>query len=342
MSSDLVLASDQSAFTSNQVAVLKQLGVDNASQSDLAVFFHQCKRTGLDPFTKQIYMIGRWDSRSNSMKQTIQVGIDGCRLVADRTGAYLGSDESWQERDGQLVSATVNVRKLVSGQVGTFTAIARFDEYAQYKKDGKLMGLWGNMPHRMLAKCAEALALRKAFPQDLSGLYTTEEMSQADTPVQHVEVSHTVPVDPDPLVSAENVARFEQACENAMLDWEWVTKDAGLDGLVGLRESGRVKLLASFNKLKAAKPANTVTDNLDLVKEIVDTFTEPVPTTALFASAKQVAAIKALLRSQEISSTVNQLEAAGNGVGRVVDSWAELTGDEATLLIGTLGKSNLA
>ena len=336
MSSDLVLASDQSAFTSNQLAVLKQLGVDNASQADLAVFFHQCKRTGLDPFTKQIYMIGRWDSRSSSTKQTIQVGIDGCRLVADRSGAYLGSDESWQEVDGKLVSATVTVRKLVGGQVGTFTAVARFDEYAQYKKDGKLMGLWATMPHRMLAKCAEALALRKAFPQDLSGLYTTEEMSQSDTPVQHVEVTAT-PV--DPVVSAENIKRFVQACRKAGLNPLAVANDAAVNIHGEVRESGRVKLLASFNKLKAAQSAapNAFTDSFRARPDCIEII-EPAAPNALAAS-KQITALRALLRGHGVLATADQLAAVGTSVGHVVESLSELTGTEAAHVIATYGKT---
>jgi len=332
MSSDLVLASDQSAFTSNQLAVLKQLGVDNASQADLAVFFHQCKRTGLDPFTKQIYMIGRWDSRSSSTKQTIQVGIDGCRLVADRSGAYLGSDESWQEVDGKLVSATVTVRKLVGGQVGTFTAVARFDEYAQYKKDGKLMGLWATMPHRMLAKCAEALALRKAFPQDLSGLYTTEEMSQSDTPVQHVEVTAT-PV--DPVVSAENIKRFVQACRKAGLNPLAVANDAAVNIHGEVRESGRVKLLASFNKLKAAQSAATPTEP----EAAADTTPAEPATPNAIAASKQITAVRALLRGRGVLATADQLAAVGTSVGRVVESLSELSVREAAHVIATYGKT---
>jgi hypothetical protein len=68
------------------------------------------------------------------------------------------------------------------GFVEAVTAIALFREYAQRSKDGYLTGMWGKMPTVMIAKCAEALALRKAFPAELSGLYTPEEMAQADNP----------------------------------------------------------------------------------------------------------------------------------------------------------------
>lgn len=180
--SELAIQPGQTGFTQKQVAALRQLGVEKVNESDLAVFFHQCVRTGLDPFAKQVYLVGRWDGRSQSTKYTIQTGIDGYRLIADRTGAYAGSDESWAEGpNGLPTSATVTVYKAVAGVVRGFTATAHWSEYCQTTKDGRPMGLWAKMPHRMLAKCAEALALRKAFPQDLAGVYTSEEMSQADS-----------------------------------------------------------------------------------------------------------------------------------------------------------------
>jgi phage recombination protein Bet len=189
MSTALTLHEDQQEFTPAQQATLRTLGVKDATREDLAVFFHQSVRTGLDPFARQIYMIGRW-SREGT-KQTIQTGIDGYRLIArraaDRAHETLGyADTLWCGEDGQwrdvwLAStppAAAKVTVLRAGQ--TFAATALWSEYAQVKKDGEPTQMWEKMSSTMLAKCAEALALRKAFPQDLSGIYTSEEMSQAD------------------------------------------------------------------------------------------------------------------------------------------------------------------
>ena len=110
-STELALADEQTAFTPQQVAMLEHLGVENASEGDLGVFFHVCKRSGLDPFARQIYMISRRASeyvdgeRQYVTKQTIQTGIDGFRLIgrraADKAGHRLsvGAPE-WAHEDG--------------------------------------------------------------------------------------------------------------------------------------------------------------------------------------------------------------------------------------------------
>ena len=112
------------------------------------------------------------------------VGIDGLRAVAERTGAYAGNDDPVFDDEAKPTKATVNVYKIVQGLRVAFTATARWDQYvATYKSKttGKIepTPLWGKMPHLMLGKCAEALALRKAFPAMMSGLYVAEEMQQA-------------------------------------------------------------------------------------------------------------------------------------------------------------------
>ncbi len=175
----LAIRDDQNQWTPQQLAALGGLGInESVGQSDLDLFLHQAQRTGLDPFAKQIYMVSRYDGRTKKQRWTIQTAIDGYRLIADRTGCYVGSTETWAENGDGLVSATVTVDKMVAGVRCSFSATAHWNEYVQTSRDGKPMLMWARMPHRMLAKCAEALALRKAFPQDLSGMYTAEEMAQ--------------------------------------------------------------------------------------------------------------------------------------------------------------------
>lgn len=185
----LSITDDQTEFSPGQVATLRQIGVENAGREDLAVFFHVARRTGLDPFARQIYMVGRWSKQGT--KFTIQTGIDGYRLIArravDRTRETLGYEDTlWCGEDGKWIDvwlarqqpAAAKVTVLRNGE--RYSAVALFSEYAQTTKDGGLTQMWRDKGALMIAKCAEALALRKAFPQDLSGLYTAEEMAQAD------------------------------------------------------------------------------------------------------------------------------------------------------------------
>jgi hypothetical protein len=113
---------------------------------------------------------------------TIQTSIDGFRVIAERSGNYGGQSEPiFVEQDGKLVSCKVSVFRFHGdSRYEAAVGVAYWDEYCQRTNEVKPMGLWAKMPHTMLSKVAEALALRKAYPQDLSGLYTGDEMAQSD------------------------------------------------------------------------------------------------------------------------------------------------------------------
>lgn len=168
-------------FSPEQVELLKRTVAKGATDDELSLFLHVCQKSGLDPFAKQIYAIKRKDRRSNVEVMSIQTGIDGYRVVAERTNRYApGKEPSYQySKDNLLVSATAYVNKLVGEKWFEVSATAFLKEYIQESNF-----MWQKMPHVMLAKCAEALALRRAFPNELSGLYTNEEMAQADTSSQ--------------------------------------------------------------------------------------------------------------------------------------------------------------
>jgi len=203
---DLSIEPDARGWTPKQIATLRQLGVDRANDADLNVFFHQCVRTGLDPFARQIYMIERQG------KQTIQTGIDGYRLVArraaDRAHHTLASpDILWCGPDGKWVDVWLGngppaaAKATIIRDGHPFSAVALYSEYVGTKRDGSVTAMWLGKPATMLGKCAEALALRKAFPQDLSGIYTAEEMEQADNsrPLRAVQATEPAPpAEPEP------------------------------------------------------------------------------------------------------------------------------------------------
>jgi phage recombination protein Bet len=188
----LAIRPDQTTWTEQQGAVLRQSGIDNqVATEELSAFLHLCQRTRLDPFSRQIYLIGRWNNQQKRKVYTPQTSIDGYRVIAHRAAAdarhALGYEDTlWCAKDGRwqdvwLSDAPPAAAKVTVIRNGMrFSAVARYSEYVQTKKDGDPSGLWGKMPATMTAKCAEALALRMAFPHDLAGVYTAEEMGQAD------------------------------------------------------------------------------------------------------------------------------------------------------------------
>jgi phage recombination protein Bet len=159
--------------------LIKRTYMKGASDDELELFGHVCKKTGLDPMMKQIFAIARFDSKLNRDVFTFQTSIDGFRVIADRTGRYAPGPESKFEynKDGELQSATAYVKKLTSdGTWHTVSVTAFWDEYVQKTKEGKVTKFWIEKGHLMLSKCAESLALRKAFPAELSQATKEEEV----------------------------------------------------------------------------------------------------------------------------------------------------------------------
>lgn len=195
MNSELVVAN---GFTAEQIGLIKRTICKGSTDDELSLFTNQCKRTGLDPFSKQIHAVMRWDTKAGRNIMSIQVGIDGFRLVAQRSGEYEGQTAvQWCDKQGTWMDVWVHDGFPVAAKVGVYRkgfkeplfATALWSEYSQqYFKEGgwHLSPMWKQMPVLMLAKCAEALALRKAFPAELSGLYSPEEMSQADKDLPEV------------------------------------------------------------------------------------------------------------------------------------------------------------
>lgn len=170
-----------------QLNLIKSTVAKGASDDELRLFIQVCKGAQLNPFLKQVHLVPRWDSKTGREVRAIQVSIDGFRSIAESSGAYAGNEDPIFDGEQEIEygkekkklttpnTAKVSVYKIVEGQRYPFTATARWSEYYP----GDKMGFqWHIRPYLMLGKCAEALALRKAFPKLLSGMYAQEEMEK--------------------------------------------------------------------------------------------------------------------------------------------------------------------
>jgi len=243
MGNTLSVTTTQDFWDEKQLAALRQIGLTDAPKAELAVFLHYCQRTGLDPFARQIYMISRGG------KYTIQASIDGLRIVAQRSGNYGGQTMvEWCGEDGIWKDVWLENTPPTAARVGIYYkdvvnptyATAKFESYA-VAYQGKLSGLWAKMPDLMIAKCAEALALRKAFPQDLSGIYSSDEMAQAEI-VKSEPESKPIEIIPTAVkaikpkvkrLTEEEMMKVQEVAlvckNNAMLSMVWNTNEEHLE-----------------------------------------------------------------------------------------------------------------
>jgi len=165
--------SGQIIFTQKHLDLIKSQIAPKATQEEFELFIMMARRTSLDPLLRQLHFVKYGEG--DRAKVAYITSIDGYRIIAHRTGLFAGKDEPTLYYDGKLISScAVTVYKMVQGVRCPFTAKVSFREYTTGKNN------WQTMPETMISKVAEAHALRSAFPQDLSGVYTQEEMDQAD------------------------------------------------------------------------------------------------------------------------------------------------------------------
>lgn len=249
MSQEIIRKESFCDLSSDEIQLIKNTVCKGASDEELKLFLHVCVKTGLNPFMKQIYSVPRGGQR------TIQVGIDGYRLIAERTNRYAPGREPifTYDSNGTLLSATAYIKKQTPDSSWHEVSATAFMN--EYRVDSPF---WKKMPHAQLSKCAESLALRKAFPSELSGIYTQEEMEQADKTIETIS-KEEVTIDPEIEEMKfesflENFDGIDHSLIRRYLEVYCGVYKKSIDEFLKIYNS-KDKFLEDFNKWKAKKLA---------------------------------------------------------------------------------------
>lgn len=302
-------SSDDRTWTPEEKALVEAAGLVHtdaqsgvktlADRPVVAAFLQHCARTGLDPIARQIYSIAR--KSKGQLRWQIQISIDGARLVAERSGQYEGQTTPEFTGDGVTWTQVWLAKEHpAAARVGVYRrgfreplyAVALWDAYVQTKYNGDVSEMWSKMGPLMLAKCAEMLALRKAFPQDLSGLYSAEEMDQASAPAPAAEAPQSAPhgpaqapaQSPGPGFTSEDVSGWFDAASKAKTvdDLRVIWEDAQPKGALNATVDGVAlgQLIRNLQQAfqNAAPPVSEPVDAEVVEDEPVDSWAvAPIP-----------------------------------------------------------------
>lgn len=161
-----------------------------ASDASISLVLDYCAAAGLDPMQKPVHIVPMWDNKSRQMRDVVMPGIGLYRVQAARSGQFAGMSEpvfgpmvtelvgSREVTFPEWCKVTV-YRQLASGHIAEFTAVEYWIENYAIKggkeQDQSPNAMWSKRVRGQLAKCAQAQALRMAFPE-IGSQPTAEEM----------------------------------------------------------------------------------------------------------------------------------------------------------------------
>lgn len=184
------------------ITVLQSSLYPGATIGSVQMVLNYCAAAGLDPMQKPVHIVPIWDSKAKQMRDVVMPGIGLYRTQAARSGNYAGvSDAEYgpdvtEKLGGVEITyptwCKVSVKRLLpNGQVAEFSATERWKENYAVKggadKSIAPNAMWQKRPYAQLAKCAEAQALRKAFPE-FGSAATADEMEGKEIDMGAAEV----------------------------------------------------------------------------------------------------------------------------------------------------------
>jgi phage recombination protein Bet len=254
------------------IGVLQSSLYPGATIGSVKMVLGYCKAAGLDPMQKPVHIVPMWDKNTKAMRDVVMPGIGLYRTQAARSGQYAGvtdpefGPDTTEDIGGTKITfpawCRVTVKRLLGSTVVEFAAREFWKEnYATASKDSAAPNaMWKRRPYAQLAKCAEAQALRKAFPE-LGSAPTADEMEgkeYADSEINPTRQTGTQAAEAarsQPAVDSEErtalIAKLEEVAEGYGIDAyaeTWSKLKPAERKMVGAVEHERLKKVAASIK----------------------------------------------------------------------------------------------